>query len=275
MPLPPVAGLSDLHVHSQFSCDGRSTMEAICHRAVALGLDSIAFTDHVDLEPADEGFGFFQPAAYLAEVERCRALFAGRLTILSGVEIGEVHRFSREAATLLDGYPLDLVIGSLHWVDGALVFDRAYFEGRPADDAYRAYLAELVPMCRHGGFDILGHLDIVKREGALTPGAFSIEPYEDEVRAVLEILVDQGIGLEINTSTLRRPVNQTSPAGTVLGWYRELGGELLTLGSDAHQVDHLAAGFATAVELARAAGFRHFTVYIGRQARFYPLEVLQ
>jgi histidinol-phosphatase (PHP family) len=273
MPLTELAGLSDLHVHSQFSCDGSATMEATCCRAIELGLRWIAFTDHVDLEPQDAGFGFFQPDAYFAEIERCRALFAGRLTILSGVEIGEIHRFSQEAAALLGRYRFDLVIGSLHWVDGALVLDRAYFEARPADQAYRTYLAELAPMCRDGGFDVLGHLDIVKRAGALEPSAFSIDPYKEEVRAVLEVLVGQGIGLELNTSTLRRPVNQTSPTRTVLEWYRKLGGELLTLGSDAHQVDHVAAGFAPAIQLALAAGFRYLTVYVERQPRFYPLEV--
>jgi histidinol-phosphatase (PHP family) len=274
MPLPEFAGLSDLHVHSQFSCDGRATMEAICRRAIVLGLSSIAFTDHVDLEPQDAGFGFFEPAAYLTEVERCRALFAGQLTILSGVEIGEIHRFSQEAGAMLSRHAFDLVIGSLHWVDGTLVFDRRYFERRPADQAYRAYLAELLPMCRHGGFDVLGHLDIVKREGALKPSEFSIDRYEDEARAVLEILVQKGIGLEINTSTLGRPVNQTSPTGTVLEWYRQLGGELLTLGSDAHGIDDLAAGFSSAVELVRAAGFRYFTIYTDRQPHFHPLEAL-
>ena len=274
MLLSPLSGLSDLHVHSQFSCDGRSSMEAICRRAVALGLQSIAFTDHLDLVPADPCAGFFRPAAYLAELERCRALFAGQLTLLGGVEVGEMHWFDHQISALLDEYPFDLIIGSVHWVDGFLVFDQAFYETRSTEHAFRAYFAELLSMCEGGGFDVLGHLDIVKRVGTPKPGGFSAAVYEREIRAVLETLVEQGIGLELNTSTLRSPVDQTSPALPVLRWYRELGGELLTIGSDAHHPDDLAAGFADAVAMARSAGFDHLAVYEQRAPRLYPLEDL-
>lgn len=267
-------GPSDLHVHSQFSCDGQSSMEAMCRRAIELGLRAIAFTDHLDFEPQDEGFGFFRPAEYLAEIQRCRGLFADRLDILSGVEIGEVHRFSQDATELFNRYAFDLVIGSLHWVNGYLVFDPVYFDTRSTDEVYRAYLGELAQMCHHGGFDVLGHLDIVKRVGARGPDEFSVDLYEPEVRAVLEVLVDRNIALEINTSTLRRPVNQTSPTRTVLEWYREAGGKLLTFGSDAHSLRDLGAGLSCAVELAHAAGFASFTSYERHEPRLFPLEAL-
>ena len=274
MPAVSPAGLSDLHVHSQFSCDSRSSMEAICRRAVELGLRSIAFTDHLDLVPADPCAGFYRPAAYQAELARCRALFDGRLTIRGGVEVGEIHWFEREIAALLAEHPYDLVIGSVHWVDGYLVFDPAFFQTRSMEDASRAYFAELLRMCQHGGFDVLGHLDIVKRFGAAQPDGFAAARYEPEIRAVLAALVEGGIGLELNTSTLRRPVAQTSPTPAVLRWYRELGGELLTLGSDAHHPDDLAAGFAAAIEMVRSAGFGHLADYERRTPRLVPLEDL-
>jgi histidinol-phosphatase (PHP family) len=249
-------------------------MEAMCQRAIETGLRAIAFTDHLDLEPEDEGFAFFQPDAYLAEVERCRSLFADPLTILSGIEVGEAHRFGQELTTLLGRHTFDMVIGSLHWIDGYLVFDPAYFQSRPIDQAYREYFVELVQMCCYGRFDVLGHLDIVKRVGAEAPDEFSVDRYEPEVRAVLDVLVDRNIALEINTSPLRSPVNQTSPTLTVLEWYREAGGELLTFGSDAHSVHDLGSGLSSAAELAQAAGFPSFASYQRHEPSLSPAEAL-
>ncbi len=264
--------LTDLHVHTCFSCDSDAEMEAFCHRAVALGLRQLAFTEHVDFVPADVGFGFFRPAVYLAEIERCRALFAGRVTVLSGMELGEPHRYRPEANALLAAHEWDVVISSLHWVQGQMVFDPDYFRQRPGDRAYRDYFVELAEMCWAGGFDALGHFDVVKRCGFEVNGGYDEACLEGVIRPVLEALIAHRIALEINTATLRLPVGQASPTLPVLRWYREMGGELVTIGSDAHSVANLAAGWETAVGLARAAGFTHLTSFRRREPVLIPLE---
>ena len=197
--------LGDLHVHTRFSCDSQATMAAICQQAIELGLRQVAFTEHVDYVPADVGYRFFQPAAFLDEVGHCRERFAGQLTILAGVEIGEPHRFQAEARPLLDDQAFDLVIGSLHWVGDELVFDRGYFERRTMDQACQDYFRELERMCRAGGFDVLGHLDVVKRAGFGIWGRYDVDRYRPLITPILKVLVGNGIALEINTSTLRRP----------------------------------------------------------------------
>jgi len=264
--------LCDLHVHTNFSCDSQAAMEMMCRQAIALGLRQVAFTEHVEYVPEDIGYGFFRPAAYLDEIARCRELFGDQLTILAGVEIGEFHRFRPQAETLLAPHDFDLVIGSLHWVGEELVFEPPFFERREMDCAYRDYFTELERMCRAGGFDVLGHLDVVKRYGFDHYGHYDATCYESAIRPILEAIIQNGIALEINTSTLRRPVKQTSPGAIVLAWYREMGGELLTIGSDAHAPDNLAAGWETAVTMARAAGFTHLTSFAGRAPRLVLLK---
>lgn len=257
---------SDLHVHSSFSCDGRGTMEAMCRQAVTLGLREIALTEHVDLVPADSGYGFFEPAAYWAEVVRCRELFDGQLTILAGVEVGETHRYPAEVAALLAEGDYDVVVGSLHWMGDRHVSEAGNWS-RPVS-ACEAYFEELAALARAGGFDVLGHLDVIKRH---VPLPYDAARYERLIRPVLAALVKNEIALEINTQTLFRPVRQCSPDGQVLNWYRELGGELLTFGSDAHEPAHLAAGFETALTLARAAGFDRRTTFRRRERRMVEL----
>ncbi len=246
-------------------------MESMCRRAVALGLRQIAFTEHVDYVPVDAGYGFFRPADYLEAVDRCREAFAGRLTVLSGAEIGEFHRYRPSADALLTAHSFDVVIGSLHWVGEDPVFGMAFFRARDVDSAYSSYLVELERMCREGGFDVLGHLDFVKRAGFDVYGQYDVTRYEDLIRQVLSALVENRIALEVNTASLRCPVAQLSPCETVLRWYREAGGELLTFGSDAHDPGNLAAGWDTAIQAARAAGFSRLTTYSERQPQWVTM----
>jgi histidinol-phosphatase (PHP family) len=272
MPISPNGRCCDLHTHTRFSVDSSASLEAMCRRAIHLGLHQIAFTEHVDYVPADIGYGFFRPVAFLAEIARCRKLFEDRLTILAGVEIGELDRFRAQADALLGAYSFDLVIGSLHWVDDDLVFESSYFRGRSEESAFRGYFAAVERMCRRGGFDVLGHLDVVKRYGYDVYGRADLSPFEADIRPILEAIIQHGIALEINTSTLRRPVDRTSPDALVLGWYREMGGELVTFGSDAHRPADLACGWERASEMIRAAGFPHLTTFVNRIPQAVPWE---
>lgn len=245
--------LPDYHTHTLYSCDAFDTMEVMCRRALALGMEEIAFTDHLDIHPADSCTGFYRPAEYLASLEACRKIFP-MLTLRAGVEIGEPHRFAGAVAAALDLAMYDVRIGSLHWVGDELVFADSYFEPRSKERAALDYLEEILCMVQHGGFEILGHLDVFRRYGVGYYGSLDIEPYEEIVREVLQACIDAGIAIEINTSGLQH-FEQPHPNLAVLRWYREMGGEMLTFGSDAHQAEALAAGFQQACQIAKVAGF--------------------
>ncbi len=268
-PRPP-----DYHIHTAFSCDCEVPMAEMCRAAVGRGLAEIGFAEHFDLLPEDPSYGYFRFDDWWQELERCREIYRGALVIRAGIEIGEPHRFRESVAPVLARFPWDYCLGSLHWVDGTLIWDRAYYQ-RSEDQAYRDYFAELLLLARAGGFDVLAHMDVVKHYGAQAYGPFDPRRYEKEIRLVLEACVQNGIALEINTGLLRRPVAEVAPERQILAWYRQAGGSRLTAGSDAHLPEHVGAGLDRAVEAASAAGFADLTRFISRQATPFPLLTRQ
>ncbi len=116
-------------------------------------------------------------------------------------------------------------------------------------------------------------MDIVKRYGFDSYGTFDPRPFEPELRAVLAALARSGRALEVNTSTLRRPVAEPSPDRVLLRWFREEGGRLVTFGSDAHRAGDVGAGWQQAVYEMRHAGFTEYAVYARRQPELRPLPL--
>lgn len=252
---------ADLHVHTEWSWDaGRGSMEESCRRALELGLPAIAFTDHSDFNPyPSESWHGLDVAGYLDCVDRCRAAFP-ELRILSGVELGEAHRFPAQAAAVLAAGRFDRVLGSVHCIpwEGRLQDSsvEGFLEPAGVADKFRAYLAETLALVRSDQpFDALAHLDYPKRywpEGA----TYREADFEGELRAVLRETARRGSALELNTTRGGDPARHLCPGPVVLGWWREEGGGAVSFGSDAHSPDKLAEGFRLAQELAEAAGFR-------------------
>jgi histidinol-phosphatase (PHP family) len=255
-------------MHSDFSCDCRAPMADMCRAAVTLGLTEIGFSDHFDLMPLDPCYDYFRVEAWWNELERCRAEFSPALTIRAGVELGEPHRFGDQIASLLSSFPWDYSLGSLHWVGEELIFRPQYFQRSP-DLAFREYFHELNRMAAEAEFDILAHLDVIKRLGFEQYGFYDAASYEEEIRAVLRTCVQRGRALEINTSTLRRSVNQTAPETWVLDWFAEEGGRWVTFGSDAHQPEHIGFGLEQVSGAARQAGYDGLATFEGRTPRLH------
>ena len=246
-------------------------MEEMCRAALTLGLPEIGFTEHYDLLPDDPCYAFFRADAWWEELERCRSQFSGDLRIRAGIELGEPHRFAEDMESLLSTFEWDYSLGSLHWVGDELIFDHNYFRRSP-DLAYREYFLELAQMAALGGFDVLAHMDVVKRYGFNAYGFYDPLSFEPEIRKVLRACVSGGIALEVNTAMLRRPVNQTSPVRPILDWYREEGGQWITFGSDAHHPDHIGYGLHEVVSAVRGAGFENMASFTGRNPEAVPIR---
>jgi histidinol-phosphatase (PHP family) len=231
-------------------------MERSCERALELGLPAIAFTDHADFVQVHQGQHPVDIAAYLDSIERCRARYGG-LRILSGVELGEPHWFPDETAAILNAGPLDKVLGSVHCVklDGDLVDfsqmpDR---EGVDLKEATRTYFGELLAMLEAGpAFEVLAHLDYPKRYWPKSAPAYNEKDYEQEILDVLRAAVATGRVLEVNTTRGDR----LCPDLVVVQWWRELGGQAIQYGSDAHSPDKVAEGFRLATQMVESAGFK-------------------
>jgi histidinol-phosphatase (PHP family) len=231
-------------------------MEASCRRAVELGLPAIAFTEHADWALVHEGQHPVDINGYLEAVERCRAAFKG-LRILTGVELGEPHWFPDETRAILAAGPIEMVHGSIHSIriDGSTV-DASQFRQRPGLDfpeAVREYFRETLAMVESGvPFETLAHLDYPKRYWLDGAAPYAEKDFEGEIRAVLKAAAKSGRVLEVNTT--RGTI--LCPDLVVVRWWRELGGQAVQYGSDAHQPDKLAEGFRVATQMVESAGFK-------------------
>jgi histidinol-phosphatase (PHP family) len=251
----------DLHVHTEWSYDApRGSMERSCARAVEIGLPAIAFTDHADFVTVHQGQHCVEIAGYHKAIERCRAKFKN-LRILSGVELGEPHWFPRETTEILAAGKLDRVLGSIHCarVNGEIL-DASQFRLRPVADqaaAVREYFRETLAMVESPQpFEVLAHLDYPKRYWSEGVPPFREEDFEEELRAVLIAAARRGTVLEVNTTRGEDGGRKLCPGLTTLRWWHDLGGEAVTLGSDAHEPVKIARGFELATQVIEAAGFK-------------------
>ncbi len=256
----------DYHLHSNFSCDGKATLAEQCASAIAKGIPEIGLTEHYDLHPLESCRDWLRLDEWAIELDRCRAAFAGRLIIRAGIEIGEPHIFQAERQAIARRYPFDYLLGSLHFVGDVTVFDAAYFQ-RPADEAHRLYFEELERMTRVGGFDVLAHFDVQVRTAFNFYGEYDPRRYEAFIRPVLKNCIERGIALDINTKGLRSKSQRLMPGIEILTWYAEMGGERITLGSDAHRPHEIGLDLEVALNAARAAGLKYVTMFEQRQAR--------
>jgi histidinol-phosphatase (PHP family) len=253
--------IPDGHVHTQWSWDApRGDMEESCRQALAIGLPSIAFTDHADFtEYVRARDGVLDITGYLECVERCRAAFP-ELRILSGVELGEPHRYSAEAAAILAAGRLERVLGSVHCLpwQGELVdaSTPGLLTAEHAADQFRSYLRETEALLESNqAFEVLAHVDYPKRYWP-AEAPYEAAEFEEELRTVLRAAAGRGSVLEVNTTRGGDPARYLVPGPELVRWWRQEGGRAVSFGSDAHDPTKIAAGFEVAAEVVEAAGFR-------------------
>jgi len=270
--------LPDYHLHSEYSGDSETPVRRLLDAAVDKGLTSICLTDHNDLDFPDtpDGVRFdLDIDSYIAELTKLREEYSGRLDIRIGVEQGVM----RETCEKLNLYSkehggIDFIICSSHVVDGMDPYYPEFFEGKTRADIWRDYFEDELYVTKHfHDYNVYGHLDYIFRygwdigdvskdnAGVIDADGIDISPYEEIIREILRTIIDTGHGIEINTGSLYRGLGFTHPHPGILRMYHELGGEILTFGSDSHDLTHLGYGFEYAREMAKAAGFRYYTAY--------------
>ena len=247
---------ADLHIHTAFSCDSDADMEQYIIQAIDQKMQMICFTDHVDLNPHDYGYLYYKPEAFLEMCRGLQAKYGHLIRIGTGIEFGEPHLYPDQLKEL-SSLPYDFIIGSIHWIQD--MFPDPKTRARySAKEFFSIYWKEMLQTVKHGGFDALGHVDFPKR--------YYGELYysENQVREIYKHLLDQDMVIEINTSSLRKGLDETMPGRELLEIYKDCGGGFVTIGSDAHLVEDVGADSAIAQKLIRDFGFQE-VVYAQRQ----------
>ena len=268
---------ADYHLHSYFSGDSVTPMEEMILRAIELGLTKICFTEHMDFDypvtpTAPKGYFTVNTDSYLYDLIRFREKYAGQITVNFGIELGLQPHLAKENAKYVKEYDFDFVIASSHLANGIDVYLPLYYKDKTDQEAYREYFESILTnIQKFTNFDVYGHLDYVVRYGRNRDNDYFYEDYSDIFEAILTALIDRDKGIEINTGGIKNDLKELHPSNKVIKRYRELGGEIITIGSDSHNCANMTRGFDRVAEVLKECGFKYYTVFEKRVAEFLPL----
>lgn len=281
---------SDSHVHTAFSTDSKEPMEQMLMAAIENGYPSICFTDHMDYNfpviynksSTTEPPFLLDTDAYFNEIKRLIPLYP-QIKIRTGIELGLKEDAKSKCAGLLNLYKFDFVIGSTHLVDNTDPYYDIFWEKTDEKTAIQKFYEATLENVKSGvDFDVYGHIDYITRYTPYMKKLRNSNLYDEDyylsitnnfldiIEAILKELVNNGKGIELNTSGLKYGLHHPHPHEKILKLYRELGGEIITVGSDAHESRHLGFGFDGVPEILKTCGFKYYTEFTNRRPEMLP-----
>lgn len=255
--------LWDTHMHTGYSGDSTAEPEDMINAAIQYGLDGICITDHMDYDyPNDPELFLFDVAAQQQELCLLKEKYRDSFPVLMGIELGLQPQAVEKNRDLLKTHDFDFVIGSSHVVHGFDPYYKEYYVGKTEHEAYLEYFESILEnIASFDDFDVYGHIDYVVRYGPNKNTEYSYRKYADVMDEIFIQLIQKGKGIELNTAGLKYGLGHPHPTEEALKRYRELGGEILTIGSDGHKPEHIAYDFKKVPGILMDAGFRYYTVF--------------
>lgn len=265
----------DLHVHTDNSFDGNHSATFFCEKAEVMELRAIAFTDHCEVDQfrVDEQYEKRIFQAFF-EVSKVRSAFRGKMIVLNGIELGQPAFDIECSEDIIKRYEYDQIIGSVHNLRGGEDF--YYMKNLSLDEAenlLKQYFDEIIIMLEWGNFDVLAHLTYPLRYFYSQSNLeIDLQKFDSQIEKILKLTIENDIALEINTAALRQPLNRLSPELDIIKRYKDMGGKYITVGSDAHYAEHLAADIEVAFDAALEAGFECITFFQKRTPMLMKIE---
>lgn len=284
--------LADYHIHCKYSDDSEEDLEKIIETAINKGIDEICFTDHVDygIKPDKDVFEKMDENAkkdwikkigridlnvdylnYFKEIEELREKYKDKITIRQGLEFGmQVHTI-KDFQKLFDKYKekFDFVILSCHQVNDKEFWTNEFQKGKSVDEYNAEYYEEIYRvMNRYSDYSILGHLDHIQRYNE------TIYPFEKSREIIVKILkkvIEDNKGIEVNTSSFRYGLKELTPERDILKLYHELGGKIITIGSDAHKAENVGERIPYIQEELKKIGFTDICTFDKMKPIFHKL----
>lgn len=261
----------DFHVHSKHSVDSHAEPMDIVRAAINVGLKAICFTTHIDLNPNREGLDYFMRMdgvlkrlsdetvrRYCEEITELKMRFSDEIEVRSGFEISYLRHYHERVQEFIDKFTVDFVLGAVHCLDNLAVTSSAevmgYFRGTEVSDAVIEYCEAEIELAKSGLFSTIAHIDGIKKYGRVAYGEAIDCELETRLPQVFDILAEENIGIEINTSAMRKGHPDFYPSITILRQARDAGVRVNSIGSDAHRACDVGYKMKAALELIREVG---------------------
>lgn len=265
----------DCHVHSKFSTDGEMTPEIACEKAINIGLEGMTFTDHLDFDfPGASSFDNIDFKEYSVYMDNLKDQYKSRLSVFKGIEVGIQPHVIQESLKTVRSVNFDYVLASVHLIDGIDPYCRDYYKGKSIIEAYELYLRQILyTVVTFEDYDNIGHMEYITRYSGYDDRTLRYNNHSDIFDLIFKELIARGKGFEINTGSFRdKPGVITAHYDTaVLKRYRELGGEIVSLASDAHNPDYIGYKFDYFKDILKDCGFNFVAYFEKRKPVFKRL----
>ena len=251
----------DYHMHTNFSNDSKASMEDMIKKSIDLGLKEICFTDHVDYDvDADYGPDIILED-YLNKIDFFKDKYKDKIYIKKGIELGLQKQIVKRCSDVITTNPFDFVICSIHSIDRKDLYFGEFFKGINQKEAYEKYFDELYTVVKnYKDYSVLGHLDLIKRYGDYET-LLDDKLFSDIIETILKQIISDGKGIEINTSCYRYNLPDLTPSRYILNMYKDLGGEIITTGSDSHDPSQIAYQFDYIYSYLKDIGFNYVATF--------------
>ena len=271
---------ADYHVHTRYSDDSEYPMEDVVKDAIALGLEEICFTDHVDYgvkrdwddsrgmlyrqggpgEPERMALANVDYPRYASEIAALKEKYKGQITLKMGMEFGMQAHTIPQYERLFSSWPFDFIILSVHQVEDREFWTQDFQRGRTQAEYNLRYYEELLALVQqYHNYSVLGHMDLISRYDRA--GSFPFERIRPIVTEILKTVIVDGKGIEVNTSCHRYGLNDLTPSTDILRLYRDLGGSIITIGSDSHRREHLGTYLTETITVLKAFGYEEIYTF--------------
>lgn len=265
--------ICDFHTHTNFSADSKTAPEQMAERAIDLGLSYFCITDHMDLDfPYPELDFTFDLQEYFRNHAKLREQYGRQIQLLTGIELGLQPGLHQRLSKILSDWNFDFVIGSSHIVDRFDPYFPEFWQNRNESEGVLRYFETILEnIADFDDIDVYGHIDYIVRYAPSKAKNYSYQNYREILDEILKTLISKNIGLECNTAGFKYGLGFPNPHMDILKRYKELGGEIITIGSDGHAPEHLAYDFEKVPALLKACGFEYYTIFKQRQPEFIRL----
>ena len=253
--------LSDYHMHSKYSFDAMQTIEQAVEKAISMNINEICMTEHISFDPDDKSYNYFNFKDYENEIDELSIKYRNKIKIKTGLEAGEIHLYKNEYHKYFSENRLDFIIGSIHNINRKGLNTNIRENGVHA--TYENYFNQVLILAQEADFDVLGHLDLIQRYAFNVDGVYDFNNYKEIIHEILKTLIAKGKGIEVNTSGLKN--NLLFPKLEILQMYKDLKGEIITVGSDSHNYDRVGENIESTYNLLKDMGFKYVFTFENRK----------